>query len=159
MPGKHELIVGLGDRRYRLERPFGSWPSNEGFVTDVAVDQRGHVFVGLRHDPLTQADDPRIIELAPDGTFIRGWGETLIADTHLFTIAKDGRFLILDRDMHELVITSPDGERLGGLGSAASPVRPSTTRPMWVWRPMAIFLSLMAMPRNGCIILPLMALM
>ena len=124
MPGKHELIVGLGDRRYRIERPFGTWPANAGFVTDVAVDARGHVFAGLRHDPLTQADDPRIIELTPDGGFVRGWGETLIADTHLFTIASDGRFLILDRDMHELVITSRDGDRIGGLGTRGKPFAP-----------------------------------
>jgi hypothetical protein len=24
----HELIVELGDRLYRVERPFGSWPLN-----------------------------------------------------------------------------------------------------------------------------------
>ncbi len=124
MPGLHELIVALGDRRYRVERPFGSWPKNEGFVTDVAVDGRGHVFVGLRHDPLTQADDPRIIELGPDGAHRGGWGGSLIADTHLMTIAPDGRLFVVDRDMHEVVICTTSGERLGGLGRRGEPLRP-----------------------------------
>jgi hypothetical protein len=124
MPGQHELTVALGDRRYRVERPFGSWPRNEGFVTDVAVDGRGHVFVGLRHDPLTQADDPRIIELGPEGHYIGGWGENLIADTHLLTIAQDGRFFVVDRDMHEIVICSAAGKRVGGLGARGQPLKP-----------------------------------
>jgi hypothetical protein len=124
MAGLHELIVALGDRRYRVERPFGSWPKNEGFVTDVAVDGRGHVFVGLRHDPLTQANDPRIIELSQDGVFIGGWGGTLIADTHLFTIAPDGRFFIVDRDMHEVIVATASGARLSGLGGRGKPLSP-----------------------------------
>lgn len=124
MPGLHELVVALGDRRYRVERPFGSWPRNEGFVTDVAVDARGHVFVGLRHDPLTQADDPRIIELSPDGAHLRGWGGTLVADTHLLTIGPDGDLLVVDRDMHEIIICRPSGERIGGLGERGRPLRP-----------------------------------
>ena len=37
---KPELIVALGDARYLVERPFGSWPQNAGFVTDVTVDSR-----------------------------------------------------------------------------------------------------------------------
>lgn len=124
MPGQHDLMVALGDRRYRVERPFGAWPKNEGFVTDVAVDARGHVFVGLRHDSLTQADDPRIIELGPDGQYLGGWGGALIADTHLLTIAADGRLLIVDRDMHEIVICTLAGERTGGLGARGQPLKP-----------------------------------
>jgi peptidylglycine monooxygenase len=69
---KPDLIVALGDARYLIERPFGSWPQNAGFVTDVTVDARGHVFVMLRHDPLTQAQDPRVIELSPEGEYLGG---------------------------------------------------------------------------------------
>jgi hypothetical protein len=112
----HELIVALGDTLYRVERPFGSWPRNAGYVTDVAVDPRGHVFVMLRHDPLVQPNDPRVIELAPDGTYLSGWGGDLIADSHMLTADATGRILVVDRDMHEVIICSPAGERLGGLG-------------------------------------------
>jgi peptidylglycine monooxygenase len=120
----HELIVALGDRLYRVERPFGSWPRNTGFVTDVAVDPRGHVFVMLRHDPLVHPNDPRVIELAPDGTYLRGWGGDLIADSHMLTADATGRILAVDRDMHEVIICSPAGERLGGLGQRGVPLAP-----------------------------------
>ena len=120
----HELIVALGDRLYRVERPFGSWPRNTGFVTDVAVDPRGHVFVMLRHDPLVHPNDPRVIELAPDGAYLRGWGGDLIADSHMLTADATGRILAVDRDMHEVIICSPAGERLGGLGQRGVPLAP-----------------------------------
>jgi hypothetical protein len=120
----HELIVALGDRLYRVERPFGSWPRNAGYVTDVAVDPRGHVFVMLRHDPLVHPNDPRVIELAPDGTYLSGWGGDLIADSHMLTADATGRILVVDRDMHEVIICSPAGERLGGLGKRGVPLAP-----------------------------------
>src|ERR1700738_3332582 len=122
----HELIVELGDRLYRVERPFGSWPLNTGFVTDVAVDPRGHVFVMLRHDPLVHPNDPRVIELAPDGAYLRGWGGDLIADSHMLTADATGRILAVDRDMHEVIICSPAGERLGGLGQRGVQLAPFT---------------------------------
>lgn len=119
-----DLIVALGGERYRVERPFGSWPRNSGFVTDVTVDARGHVFVMLRHDPLTQPDDPRVIELSPEGEYIAGWGGNLIADSHMLTADPQGRILCVDRDMHEVVICSAGGERLGGLGARGEPLAP-----------------------------------
>ena len=120
----HTLIVALGPRRYRVERPFGAWPENLGFVTDVAADARGHVFVLLRHDALTQADDPRVIELDPDGACLGAWGGQDIADSHLMTIDGQGRVLVVDRDMHEVIIFSASGHRLGALGKSGVPHAP-----------------------------------
>ena len=51
----HRLVVALGDRRYRVERPLGDLPNDAGRVSDVTVDSRGHVFVLLRYDPLVDA--------------------------------------------------------------------------------------------------------
>lgn len=119
-----ELVVALGDLRYRVERPFGSWPANSGFVTDVTADARGHVFVMLRHDPLVHPADPRIVELSPEGDYIRGFGEDSIADAHYLTAAPDGRLLAVDRDMHEVVVLSPEGRRLGGIGRRGVPLAP-----------------------------------
>jgi hypothetical protein len=120
----HELIVALGEARYRVERPFGSWPQNSGFVTDVTVDPRGHIFVMLRHDPLTQPNDPRVIELSPQGQYLAGWGGELIADSHMLTADGQGRILAVDRDMHEVIIFSATGERLGALGQRGVPLAP-----------------------------------
>lgn len=119
-----DLIVALGDARYRVERPFGSWPANTGFVTDVTVDPRGHVFVMLRHDPLVHPADPRIIELSPEGEYIRGFGADTIVDAHYLHADPHGRLLAVDRDMHEIVILSATGERLGGIGTRGGPLQP-----------------------------------
>ena len=120
----HDLIVALGDARYRVERPFGAWPANAGFVSDVAVDGRGHVFVLLRHDCLTQPEDPRVIELDPDGRYLGGWGGDAIADGHMMTVDAEGRVIVVDRDMHEVIWFSPAGERLGQLGLRGQPLAP-----------------------------------
>jgi sugar lactone lactonase YvrE len=119
-----ELVVGLGDARYRVERPFGAWPKNAGFVTDVAVDPRGHVFVMLRHDPLTQPADPRVIELSPDGDYRAGWGGETIADSHYLTADDAGHLWAVDRDMHEVVQFTRDGARLRALGRRGRPLEP-----------------------------------
>jgi hypothetical protein len=121
---EHQLIVALGSRRYRVERPFGSWPENSGFVTDVAVDGHGDVLVLLRHDPLTQPADARVIRLGADGTYRGSWGGAEIADSHLFTVDADNRVLVVDRDMHEVIVFERDGKRLKGLGQRGAPLRP-----------------------------------
>jgi sugar lactone lactonase YvrE len=119
-----ELVVALGEARYRVERPFGSWPANSGFVTDVTVDPRGHVYAMLRHDPLVHPADPRVIELSPDGEYLAGWGGDLIADAHYLTADDRGRLWAVDRDMHEVLLLSARGERLGGLGARGRPLEP-----------------------------------
>lgn len=120
----HQLIVALADRRYRVERPFGRWTANSGFVTDVTVDQRGHVYVLLRHDPLTQPDDPRIIALDPDGRLSGAFGGAEIADAHLMSPGPDGTLLVVDRDMHEVIRYSADGRRIGAIGQRGAPGAP-----------------------------------
>lgn len=117
----HTLIVTLGGTRYRVERPWGDLPS--GHVTDVAVDSRGHVSVLLRWDPLSDDTSPRVVELAPDGRRLAAWGATLIADSHMLATSGD-RLLIVDRDAHEVVITTRNGERLMGLGTRHHPLHP-----------------------------------
>lgn len=120
----HELIVALGDRHYRVERPFGSWPQNTGFVTDVTVDWRGHVFVMLRHDPLVHPADPRIVELDPQGRHLAGWGGDAIADSHMLTATPSGHLIAVDRDMHEVIWFTTAGERVGQLGTRGRPNAP-----------------------------------
>jgi peptidylglycine monooxygenase len=120
----HELIVALGDRTYRVERPFGSWPTNTGFVTDVTVDPRGHVFVMLRHDPMVHPADPRVIELDPEGRYIAGWGGDAIADSHMLTATPSGHLIAVDRDMHEVIWFTASGERVGQLGVRGRPNSP-----------------------------------
>lgn len=112
----HRLEAALGERRYRVERPFGAWPANSGKVSDVAVGPDGRIHVMLRHDPLVDPDDPRIVVLSAEGRFLSAYAATEIADSHCLTAHPDGRIFAADRDMHQVVIFGVDGGRLGGLG-------------------------------------------
>ena len=116
------LIVALGLRRYRVDRPWGDLPN--GPVTDVTVDSRGHVYVLLRFDPFADANSPRVIELAPDGRRLASWGAGMIDDSHMLASGPNDRLYIVDRDAHEIIVCRRDGERVGGLGTRHTPLAP-----------------------------------
>lgn len=121
---REELIVALGRRRYRVQRPFGDLPDGPGFVSDAAVDRRGHIFVLLRRDsqrgPSTAAG---VVELAPDGRRLAEWGHE-IADGHMLVIGDDDRIHIVDRDAHQVIVYDLAGNRLGTVGRRHAPGHP-----------------------------------
>ena len=119
----HTLNVALGEQLYCVERPFGKWPANSGKVSDVTVAPDGRVHVLLRHDPLVDPNDPRVIVLDCDGNYLSAYGGEEIADSHCLTAHPDGRIFVVDRDMHEIVIFSADGKRIGGIGQRGIPHR------------------------------------
>jgi hypothetical protein len=120
----HELIVALGPWRYRVERPFGAWARNAGFVSDVVVMADATLRVLLRHDPLVEPADARVIELDAAGRQTGGLGGSEIADSHLMTPGRDGTLLVVDRDMHEVIILDRSGRRIGSLGQRGVPLSP-----------------------------------
>jgi sugar lactone lactonase YvrE len=121
---RHELFVSLGACRYRVERPWGEVPPGLGFVTDVACTADGQVLVQLRSDSQVAPESPAIIVLAPDGRGLGDWGGAGVADGHMFTPHPDGRVFVVDRDAHEVIIFSAEGERLGALGRRHYPGEP-----------------------------------
>jgi peptidylglycine monooxygenase len=121
---RHELVVALGSLRYRVERPFGAWPANAGRVSDVTVGPSGNVHVMLRHDPCVDPAHPRVIVLSPEGDYLSAWGGAEIADSHSLTATADSRIFAVDRDMHEVIMFSADGRRLGGIGRRGHPHQP-----------------------------------
>jgi hypothetical protein len=120
----HKLTVALGQRRYRVERPWGDLPDSGGGVSDVTVDSRGHVFVLLRYDPSADPGGPRVVELDPSGQQVAAWGSEMIADSHMLACSSDDRLYIVDRDAHEIIICSRSGDRLGGIGGRNRPLEP-----------------------------------
>ncbi len=114
------LVVDLGGRRYRVERPFHA--PGQGTVSDVAVAVDGTVHALLRRDPLVDQYGPGVITLSSDGAVLAQWGEE-IADAHMLAASRDGTVYIVDRDAHE-IITFRDGLRVGGLGTRNSPFGP-----------------------------------
>jgi DNA-binding beta-propeller fold protein YncE len=121
---EHELIVGLSKRRYRVERPWGDLPRDEGRVTDVTTDSRGHVFVLLRYDPLVDAPGTPVVELDPFGSRVAAWGSDFIADSHMLACSRDDHLYIVDRDAHEIIKCSTSGQRLGAIGQRHRPLEP-----------------------------------
>ena len=118
------LVVALGERLFRVDRPWGNLPATSGHVTDVAVDSQGRVFVLLRYDPLGHSAGPAIVVLAPDGRRISAWGDGLIADAHMLAIAPDDGVYLVDRDGHQVVRCTPEGDPISVLGGRNAALRP-----------------------------------
>lgn len=118
------LSVALGDVLYRVERPFGSYERGPALVSDVACDSRGHVFVLLRSDPLVDAPAAPLVELDPEGAFVRSFGAGLIADAHMLAIDAQDRIFVVDRDAHQIVVLDRTGRQLAAIGERHRPGRP-----------------------------------
>ena len=71
------LFVRLGNRRYRVERPWGELPDGAtlGQVSHVGVDSRDNVYVVLRRDAVADPEprDP-VVVFSPQGRFLRSFG-------------------------------------------------------------------------------------
>ena len=115
--GEENLIVALGERRYRVERRWCKPSAEEplGFVSDLVVDSEGFVHVGHRG-----ADSP-VLVFDPAGEFVRSWGRGRIADVHYMSIDEDDRILLADRDAHQIVAFDRDGGFRFALGERHAP--------------------------------------
>jgi len=110
------LVVAMGDRRYRVERAWGeeSGGSRLRLISSIAVDSAGRVYA-------YQRAEPPVVVFGPDGRVHATWGEDRIADPHGLTIAPDGRVLLVDRDAHQVLVFSADGEPIDAIGTRHSP--------------------------------------
>ncbi len=100
-----DLVVVMGDRRYRVERPWGE-PSDVyplRLISRIAVDSQGRVYAYQRAEPL-------VIVYRPDGGVHAAWGQGRIAAPHGMTITADDRVLLVDRDAHQILIFTTDGK-------------------------------------------------
>ncbi len=116
MTADETLIVTLGTRRYRVERPWGTLPPDLGLVaiSQLAVDSRGRVYV-------FQRSDPTVVVFEPSGAFRAAWGRGRIADAHGIFITGDDRVFLVDRDAHQIIIFTSEGEEIGSLGTRHGP--------------------------------------
>ena len=111
-----DLVVVMGDRRYRVERSWGETSGDAPLrlISSIAVDARGRVYA-------YQRAEPPVVVFEPDGRVHATWGEDRIADPHGLTIAPDGRVLLVDRDAHQVLVFTPEGEQVGAIGTRHSP--------------------------------------
>src|SRR5262245_52686857 len=93
-----DLIVVLGERRYRVVRPWGVLTDRFGYgvVSHVAVDSAGNVYV-------YQRGEPPVVVFDPAGGFLRSWGSGQIDDPHGIFITPDDLVVVVDRDGHRVM--------------------------------------------------------
>jgi hypothetical protein len=108
--------IMLAGRRYTVERDFGPLPADmaPARVSQVAVDSEGHIHVLRR-------GDPPILVFAPDGVFLRAYGEGAIFDPHGISIDARNRVWVVDRDAHEVVVFAISGAPILTLGERHEP--------------------------------------
>jgi DNA-binding beta-propeller fold protein YncE len=104
-------FVGTGEHRYRVEPDWARLPDGEkfGIVVGVACDSQRNVYVYAR--------GPRPVSVfAPDGRFLRSWGEDLILDAHTIHVTPEDVVWLTDRDAHQVIACDPFGRVLRRLG-------------------------------------------
>ncbi len=108
-------IVRLGERRYRVDTPWGELDGMElGLVSQLAVDSKGNVY-------LLQRKHPSVLVFAPSGAMIAQWDHVRIMDGHGICVSPDDRILVIDRDAHEIIVFNPDGRIVQRLGERHNP--------------------------------------
>lgn len=121
---RETLLVALGPRRYRVERPWGELPAGAK-VTDVAIDGAGRVAVLTRTDAYTDAPaDPVILLDAEDGRRIGAFGREHLADAHMIASDARGRLWVVDRDAHQCMAFDAEGRVVARLGTRHGPGEP-----------------------------------
>ncbi|MDX3805419.1 hypothetical protein ACXIUS_21210 [Bosea thiooxidans] len=121
---KTVLHVALGERLYRVERPWGALPATPGRITDLSIGQDGLVHVLLRRDSAVDPQGPCVVTLAADGSFVRSWGEALCLDAHKIATTPDGGLAIVDRDAHRLLFCDAEGRMRHQIGESHRPGHP-----------------------------------
>ena len=109
-------FVALGERRYRVIKPFAKFPAGvkAGKMTGGAVDSKGNLHI-------CQRTDPPVVVFDRNGEFVRSYGSGVIADSHGLSITPDDRVLVVDRDRHQVVAFDLEGRVVFTLGERDKP--------------------------------------
>src|SRR5262249_12016838 len=109
-------VVGLAGRAYAVERNWGRLPPDiaPAMVSQIAVDSGG------RGHAIRRGDPPGVV-FAPGGSFAAAYGSGRIFDSHGVYIDRSDRIFLADRDAHEIVVFSRDGDELFQIGARHQP--------------------------------------
>jgi peptidylglycine monooxygenase len=110
------LVVGTGDFRYDVFRPWGVLPDgwSFGLISHVAVDSKDRVY-------FYQRKDPPILVFDAEGNFLTGWGEGRLRDAHGIYASADDHLYVCNRDEHEVLKITPEGRIVLTLGQRGRP--------------------------------------
>ncbi|MBN1341914.1 MAG: hypothetical protein JXQ73_04500 [Phycisphaerae bacterium] len=92
-----------------------SWPKRPkevtwGACTGVTVDADDNVYVYTRGTPPVQV-------YAPDGRYVRGWGQEVLKSAHFIHIDPKGNVWVPDLDTHTIRKFTPEGKLLLTIGT------------------------------------------
>lgn len=118
------LVIAIGTRRYHVERPFGSIPSKNGKLTDVAVATDGAVYALTRRDHYVDAPVDCVNAFDSQGHFLFSFGANRIIDAHKIVCGPQDTIWVVDRDAHEIVVFDRKGRELSTLGKRHQPGAP-----------------------------------
>lgn len=114
-----QIVFAQG--RYRIERFWGCLPEGPqlGIISTLAVGSDGTLFVAQRNGP-------PVLVFAPDGQLRHVWPERIATDPHGISVARGqgldaDRILLVDRDAHQVLLCTIQGEVLLALGERHSP--------------------------------------
>lgn len=108
----------LGGRKYEVVRDWAPLPANiaRARISTLAVDSADRLYV------LRRGGEPPIVVYSREGQYVGAFGEGLIFDAHGIAIDREDRVFVVDRDAHQVVCFSTNGEvkfRLGRRGEPA----------------------------------------
>lgn len=108
--------VGLGGERYLVDQNWLRWPekSPKGFVSDVAIDRHGVIYVLNRGNPVVQT-------FSNEGDFLSEWRSNVLTHGHALSVGEDGLVHIVDSDRHAVHTFDPAGNHVRTLGRADYP--------------------------------------
>ena len=110
------VIVGTGDHVYEAVHPFGKLPEGMAFgnTSHVATDSSNRVYV-------CQRKDPPVLVFDGEGNLITTWGDGQIIDVHGVYVTSRDQIFVVDRDAHEVLEFSTEGEVVQRLGMREKP--------------------------------------
>lgn len=110
------INVGTGDYRYEVTRNWAQLPEGWSFgtISAVAADSKDRVYV------FTRGEHP-VIVFDPDGNFLSSWGEGAILDAHGIFISPDDHVYLVDRDGHQVLKYTTEGQLVMTLGTRGQP--------------------------------------
>ena len=112
------ITIGMGEYVYEYQPEWPRLPVGQGFrgISGVAVDSRDRVYV-------FQRQGPPVLVFDPDGNPVGAWArpDGVPADAHHIHIGLDDSVYLVDRDAHQILKYSPDGELLSSIGARDRP--------------------------------------
>ena len=108
------IMIGTGDYRYEYRRDWAKLPAEMEFQSPsaVAVDSHDNLYV-------FQRGDPPVLVFDRDGNMIAQWTrkDGVPADAHLVYVDPDDGVYLADRDAHQILKYTAEGELVMSLGN------------------------------------------